>query len=227
MSINSSPSSYQNLLAMLGKNVSSSIGASSHGASSTNNDAEADNTNNSESFSISSLQQRRDKVSISLQAEKLDRINKEFFSGTISSDDIPALTQRLYKDGFISASEFQNLGGKEDDISTITQASNFLNTYISDKSIVGDDDATKEILNVINVIDRMDEKITPTHRKAEVDAFDFATKHTEELIQSGAPEDIIAEFKNVVDVLSALNTVRSKDQLSGSLSTYANIQQSK
>lgn len=234
MDINSSSSSYQNLLAMLGKNVSSSINtASNSGNSVTSNDS----VSSSPSSPTRSLQLGKDKVSISLHADKLSRITKEFFSGTMSSSDIPALTQRLFKDGFISASEFQSLGGKEDDISTINQASNFLNTYIANESVDGDSEAAKEILNIINVIDRMDESITPKQRQAEVNAFDFATSYTEKLKDSGTSEDVIAGFENVVDVLSALNKVRSdtfngntlnsQEQIASPIDTYTSIQQTK
>jgi len=212
--INSSSSSYQNLLTMLGKSSSATTGATASDSTAITSSASGKR----------SLQIGNDKVSLSLHAEKLSRINAEFFSGRMSSSDIPALAQRLYKDGFISASEYQNLGGQEDDMSTITQASNFLNTYILDEEVDGDNTAAKAILNVIDVIDRMDESITPTHRQAEIEAFDYVTAYTEQLIEKGAPESVITGFENVFDVLSALNTVRNNEQSNDATASYTSIQ---
>lgn len=215
MDINGSSSSYQNLLSMLGKSTSSTTGVASNQTAATNNSGSRS----------SPLQLGNDKVSLSLHAAKLSRINAEFFSGRMSSSDIPALAQRLYKDGFISASEYQNLGGQEDDMSTITQASNFLNTYILDEEVDGDSAAATALLNIIDVIDRMDESITPERRQAEIEAFDYVASYTEQLIENGAPENVIAGFENVFDVLSALNTVRTNGQSSEATASYTSIQE--
>lgn len=228
MDINNSSSGYQNLLAMLGKNVTSTIGALNGDSSQTAESGEAAAAGQTRSAASAANQinaDSSDKVSFSYRAEKLSRISAEFFSGTINSSQIPALTQRLYEDGFLSNSDFQALGGQTQQVSAIAEASNFLNSFILNEAVDGDSEAAKSLLNVVDVIGRMDERATPAQRRAETEAFDYVANYTDLLKEAGAPDDIVAGFENVLDVLTALDTVRKNEQSTGALASYASVQE--
>ncbi|MCD8523254.1 MAG: hypothetical protein LRY66_13620 [Saccharospirillaceae bacterium] len=213
MDINNSPSGYQNLLAMLGKQVASATAAQ-------NSDSNPSASNRSAASSDSI-----DKVSFSYRAEKLSRISAEFFSGTINSSQIPALTQRLYEDGFLSNGDLQALGGQTPKVSAIAEASNFLNRFILNEAVDGDSEAAKSLLNVVEVIGRMDESVTPAQRRAETEAYDFVANYTDLLKEAEAPADIIEGFDNVLNVLTALDKVRKNEQSTGALASYASVQE--
>ncbi|MCB2388238.1 hypothetical protein [Thalassolituus alkanivorans] len=228
MDINNSSSGYQNLLAMLGKSVASTTGALNGDSSQTAESGEAAAAGQSRSAAPAASQinaDSSDKVSFSYRAEKLSRISAEFFSGTINSSQIPALTQRLYEDGFLSNSDFQALGGQTQQVSAIAEASNFLNSFILNEAVDGDSEAAKSLLNVVDVIGRMDERATPAQRRAETEAFDYVANYTDLLKEAGAPDDIVAGFENVLDVLTALDTVRKNEQSTGALASYASVQE--
>lgn len=228
MDINNSSSGYQNLLAMLGKSVASTTGALNGDSSQTAESGEAAAAGQARSAAPAANQintDSSDKVSFSYRAEKLSRISAEFFSGTINSSQIPALTQRLYEDGFLSNSDFQALGGQTQQVSAIAEASNFLNSFILNEAVDGDSEAAKSLLNVVDVIGRMDERATPAQRRAETEAFDYVANYTDLLKEAGAPDDIVAGFENVLDVLTALDTVRKNEQSTGALASYASVQE--
>ncbi len=223
--INNSSSGYQNLLAMLGKSVASTTGALNGGSSKS---AAASNSSVTGSAASSAHQihtDSSDKVSFSYRAEKLSRIGAEFFSGTINSSQVPALTQRLYEDGFLSNGDFQALGGQTQQVSAIAEASNFLNRFILNEAVDGDSEAVKSLLNVVDVIGRMDERVTLAQRRAETEAYDYVANYTDLLKETGAPSDMIAGFDNVLDVLTALDTVRKNEQSTGALASYASVQE--
>ncbi len=226
MDINNSSSGYQNLLAMLGKSVASTTDAlngDNRQAAESGEAAAAGQTRSAAAGQINT--DSSDKVSFSYRAEKLSRISAEFFSGTINSSQIPALTQRLYEDGFLSNSDFQALGGQTQQVSAIAEASNFLNSFILNEAVDGDSEAAKSLLNVVDVIGRMDERATPAQRRAETEAFDYVANYTDLLKEAGAPDDIVAGFENVLDVLTALDTVRKNEHSTGALASYASVQE--
>ncbi|WP_430462938.1 hypothetical protein ACQUQU_09175 [Thalassolituus sp. LLYu03] len=216
MDINNSSSGYQNLLNLLAQQSSqSSVSADAL------NEAAQSASPLTRTVSVG----ESDKVSVSLRAERLNQISKEYFSGAISSDQIPALTQRLYEDGFLSSSEFRTLGGQTQSVSSITEASNFLNTFILDESVDGDSEAAKALVNVVNVIANMDSAVTSASRRQESEAYDFVANYTELLKEADAPADIVDGFENVLDVLTALDTVRKNEQSTGALASYASVQE--
>jgi len=208
--INNSSGGYQNLLSMLGLQGQAGSGTAT--------------TTTSPSYGAVDYNDG-DRVSVSLRAEKLSRISAEFFSGAINSSQIPALTERLYANGFLSADEFQMLGGQTQTVSAITEASNFLNRFILDESVDGDSDAARALLSVVSVIDGMDEPTTGDKRREESDAYDYVANYTDLLKEAEAPADIIAGFENVLDVLSALDKVRKTEQSTGALASYASVQE--
>ncbi|MCA6063301.1 hypothetical protein [Thalassolituus marinus] len=210
MDINNSSGGYQSLLSMLGLQSQA--------------DSSATTTTTSPSYGAVDYSDG-DRVSVSLRAEKLSRISAEFFSGAINSSQIPALTERLYENGFLSADEFQMLGGQTQTVSAITEASNFLNRFILDESVDGDSDAARALLCVVAVIDGMDEPTTGVKRRQESDAYDYVANYTDLLKEAEAPADIIAGFENVLDVLSALDKVRKTEQSTGALASYASVQE--
>lgn len=213
MDVNNSPSGYQNLLAMLGKSVASTTAA-----------LNGDNPQPAQSRTATGGDSA-DKVSLSYRAEKLSRISAEFFSGTINSSQIPALTQRLYEDGLLSNDDFQALGGQTQTVSAITEASSFLNRFILNEAVDGDSEAAKSLLSVVDVIGRMDESVTPSQRRAETEAYEYIASYTDLLKETGAATDIIEGFDNVLNVLTALDKVRKNEQSTGALASYASVQE--
>ena len=89
----------------------------------------------------------------------------------------------------------------------------------------GDSEAAKSLLNVVDVIGRMDESATPAQRRAETEAYEYVANYTDLLKEAGAPDDIVAGFENVLDVLTALDTVRKNEQSTGALASYASVQE--
>ena len=224
MDINNSSSGYQNLLAMLGKSVASTTDALNGDSSQTAASREATATGSATPAANRVTTDSSDKVSFSYRAEKLSRISAEFFSGTINSSQIPALTQRLYEDGFLSNGDFQALGGQTQQVSAIAEASNFLNSFILNEAVDGDSEAAKSLFNVVDVIGRMDESATPAQRRAETEAYEFVANYTDLLKEVDAPADVIEGFDNVLNVLTALDKVRKNEQSTGALASYASVQ---
>ena len=89
-----------------------------------------------------------DRVSLSYKAQKLNLIQAEFFAGPIRSDQIPALTQRLFEDGLISSQEYQQLGGvaASQKVSAVSESVHFLNRFILDEAVDGDSDGADKCL---------------------------------------------------------------------------------
>lgn len=80
--------------------------------------------NQSDSTDESNKASAQDSVNLSSPAKKLQKISAQFFSsGAISSKDIPALVEELYKGGFISESELSNLGVDTSDTNKQSKAS--------------------------------------------------------------------------------------------------------
>ena len=119
MDINNQAQSYQGLLNML------------------NGKPASNGSENAQQRIVDTLPYSSDSVSLSYKGAKLSMISSEFFSGTIKSTDIPALTERLFQDGFINESELRALGGVKPDESTsqIKQSINFLNTVIMNEGM--------------------------------------------------------------------------------------------
>ena len=217
MDINNSSSAYQSLLSQLGLSSSSS----SSSTASSSDSSTAGSGLSSEAIDLPS----GEKVSVSLRAERLSRISAEYFSGSLTSDQIPALTQRLYEDGFLTSTEYRSLGGQTQSVSAITEASNFLNSFILDEAVDGDSEAAKALVNVVNVIAAMDEPVTSVSRRLESEAYEYVANYTELLKEAGAPADITEGFENVLDVLTALDSVRKTEQSTGALASYASVQE--
>ncbi|MAD46413.1 MAG: hypothetical protein CMI02_19260 [Oceanospirillaceae bacterium] len=210
MNINDT-STYQNLLRSLG---------SQQPAASANDENSESNTGNKNYDTVDT-----DKVSVSLRAEKLSRISAEFFSGTLTSDQIPELVDRLYEDGFLSNDDYRGLGGDTQSVSAITEAAGFLSQFVMSESVDGDSEAAKSLLNVIDVINGIDQTTTPETRRKESEAYDYVANYTDLLQEAGAPEDVIDGFNNVMDVLGALDSVRKTEQSTGALTSYASVQE--
>ena len=113
-----------------------------------------------------------DSVSLSYKGAKLGMISAEYFSGTVKSSDIPALTERLYQDGFINEAEYRALGGVKADESTsqIAQSVNFLNEFIMGEAVDGDSDGAKNLMLAVDALQRMDEPSTESSRRKETEA---------------------------------------------------------
>jgi len=205
---------YQNLMTSLGNSAAKDSSAAG-------DDKQQLNSNSSKSYDSVDT----DKVSVSLRAEKLSRISADFFSGTIKSDQIPDLVDRLYQDGFLSAGEYSNLGGSTQKVSAISEASSFLNQFILNESVDGDSDAAKSLLNVLDVINGIDGATTELTRRKESEAYEFVANYTDLLQEAGAPDDVVDGFENILDVLGALDSVRKTEQSTGALTSYASVQE--
>lgn len=218
--------SYQNMLNMLGKGSSQNTDGQPAAA-----DANAGKVKAASQTSGSAATNRAsdtnaysDKVSLSYRAEKLSKISTEFFGGTIQSSQIPALTQRLYENGFLNDSQYRDLGGAQQKVSAISQANAFISRQILAEPD-GNSEMARQLVQVANVLANMDAPTTPELRRAEADAYEFMASHSEALQQQGAPEELRQGFARVMEVLEALDKVRKQEQSTGALSSYASVQE--
>lgn len=208
MDINNQAQSYQGLLNML-KGQSSDSG------------------NLAQQRIVDSLPHNSDSVSLSYKGAKLGMISAEYFSGTVKSSDIPALTERLYQDGFINDTEFRALGGVKADESTsqIAQSVNFLNNFIMDEAVDGDSEGAKSLMFAVDALQRMDEASTEESRRKESEAYEYVSGYTELLKETQAPADLVKSFEQVLQVFEALDTVRKNELQTGALASYASVQE--
>lgn len=169
-------------------------------------------------------QDYRDKVSLSVRAAKLQKISAEFFTGTIKSSQIPALTQRLYEEGFLNAEDYQALGGQTQKLSSISEAQSFANRSLMTAIDDGDQDSAKGLLQVLDVLANMDLKSTPELRQAEAQAYDFVAAKVDTLKEQNAPANMVKGYQNLAQVFSALDKVRKQEQGSATLTSYAQVQ---
>ena len=209
MDINNS-TSYQNLMRSLG----------SQNVTATDTEQAASASQKADYSSVDT-----DRVSVSLRAEKLSRISSEFFSGTINSQQIPDLVNRLYEDGFLTNDDYRDLGGDAQSVSAITEAAGFLSQFVMGEAVDGDSEAARSLINVIEVIDGIDQTSSALGRRKETEAYEFVVNYTDLLEEAGAPASVIDGFKNVMDVLGALDAVRKTEQSTGALTSYASVQE--
>lgn len=212
MDINNQAQSYQGLLNMLN-------GKPANDSAATSQQRIVDSLPHSKSSA-------GDSVSLSYKGAKLGMISAEYFSGTIKSTDIPALTERLYQDGFINESEYRALGGVKADESTsqIAQSVHFLNNFIMGEAVDGDSEGAKSLMLAVDALQRMDEASTADSRRKETEAYEFVSGYTEILKETNAPMDMINGFEQVLQVFEALDTVRKNELQTGALASYASVQ---
>ena len=213
MDINNQAQSYQGLLNMLNGKPASDQAATSQ-------QRIVDSLPYSNSSSGES-------VSLSYKGAKLSMISAEYFSGTVKSSDIPALTERLFQDGFINESEYRSLGGVKPDqpTSQIAQSVNFLNDFIMGEAVDGDSEGAKSLMLAVDVLQRMDEVSTEQSRRKESEAYEFVSGYTELLEETQAPADLVSSFEKVLKVFEALDTVRKNELQTGALASYASVQE--
>lgn len=212
MDINNQAQSYQGLLNML------------------NGKATTDATDTSKQSVTDSLPESgnsNDSVSLSYKGAKLAMISAEYFSGTVKSTDIPALTERLFQDGFINESEYRSLGGVAADESTsqIAQSVNFLNNFIMGEAVDGDSEGAKSLMLAVEALQSMDESSTVESNRKESEAYEFVSGYTELLKETQAPADLVTSFEQVLKVFEALDTVRKNELKTGALASYASVQE--
>jgi hypothetical protein len=209
MDINNQAPSYQGLLNML------------------NGKPANDSTATSQQRIVDSLPRSdsNDSVSLSYKGAKLGMVSAEYFSSNVNSSDIPALTKRLYQDGFINESAFRSLGVKTDEsISQISQIVHFLNDFIMGETIDGDSEGAKSLMAAVDVLERMDEMSTVDSRRQETEAYEFVSGYTDILKETYAPAELVKGFEQVLKVLEALDTVRKNELQTGALASYASVQ---
>ncbi len=168
-----------------------------------------------------------DSVSLSYKGAKLGMISAEYFSGSVKSTDIPALTERLYQDGFINESEYRSLGGVKADEATseIAKTVHFLNDFIMNEAIDGDSEGAKSLMMAVDALQKMDEASTASSRRKETEAYEFVSGYTEILKETSAPADLVDSFEQVLKVFEALDTVRKNELQTGALASYASVQE--
>lgn len=217
MDINNQANSYQGLLNMLNGKSSADTEVSSQ-------QRIVDSLPYSSSNSSANSS---DSVSLSYKGAKLSMISAEYFSGSINSADIPALTDRLYRDGFINEAEFRALGGVKADESTsqISQSIHFLNDFIMSEAIDGDSEGAKSLMMAVEVLQDMDNASTEDTRRKETEAYEFVSGYTELLKETEAPSDLVGGFEQVLKVFEALDTVRKNELKTGALASYASVQE--
>lgn len=166
-----------------------------------------------------------DTVSLSYKAAKLQQISSEFFSGIIHSSQIPALTERLYQDGFLTDTEFQNLGGQTQKVSAISEASSFVNQLIMQEDESSDKENLKQLIQVADVLANINVKATPELRQAEKEAYDFVSQLADSKQEEGADSSIKDGLDNLLDVLRVLDKVRKQEYSTGALTSYGSVQE--
>jgi hypothetical protein len=209
MDINNQAPSYQGLLNML------------------NGKPANDSTATSQQRIVDSLPRSdsSDSVSFSYKGAKLGMVSAEYFSSNVNSSDIPALTKRLYQDGFINESAFRSLGVKFDEsISQVSQIVHFLNDFIMGETIDGDSEGAKSLMAAVDVLQGMDEMSTVDSRRQETEAYEFVSGYTDILKETYAPAELVKGFEQVLKVLEALDTVRKNELQTGALASYASVQ---
>jgi hypothetical protein len=182
---------------------------------------------NSQSRLVDSLSFAGDRVSVSYKGNKLSMISAEYFNGPMSSKDIPALTERLYQDGLISATEYKALGGvaANESPSQVAQSINFLNSFILSEGVDGDTEGAKNLLNAVDALEQMNNRPTAETRRKETEAYEYLSNYTDLLKEAQAPADLVAEFDNVLQVFEALDQVRKQEQQNGAIASYASVQE--
>ncbi len=176
------------------------------------------------STSNPSQQAGSSELSLSIRSQKLSAISKEFFNGPIASENIAALSQSLYENGFINNQELQAMGAETPEQTTITQSKHFISSFMFEASKQGDEATLSMLEPIAQAINNMDAASTSKQRQIEVVALDNAKQMLSHLNEVGADEALIKEFENVVDVLSTLDTLRQSDQLKQGVAEYETIQ---
>ncbi len=171
----------------------------------------------------SALEHSTDRVSISYRANKLQEIGLQFFSGSIHSSEIGALTQSLYEGGFLSEDEYLSLGGQAQQVSITSQAANFLNNYMGSGATLSNDD-TEQMMQAITVIETMNETPTDEQRLSEQQALAFITQLSQQLESNNSDDDLQEGFNMVLSVLNSLQKIRSGQVDAAAVNSYQDIQ---
>lgn len=165
-----------------------------------------------------------DQVSLSLRSSKLQKISADFFSGIIKSSQIPALTQRLYEEGFLDDKDYRLLGGQTQKVSVISEANSFINRSLMSAIEDGKQDEAIELAKVSTALAEIDLKSTAERRQVEKQALAYIQTKLQSLQQEGAPSNLLKGFQNVADVLAALEKVRQQESSTGALASYSQVQ---
>lgn len=163
-------------------------------------------------------------LNLTMRSQKLSAISKEFFNGPIASNNMAALSQSLYENGFLSSTELQALDNTKTEQSTITQSKHFINSFMFEASKQGDSQTLSMLEPIAQAIDNMDAVASNRQRQTEVIALDNANQILAHLKDLNSDEALIKEFENVVDVLSTLDTLRQNDQAKQGVAEYEAIQ---
>jgi hypothetical protein len=166
-----------------------------------------------------------DQVSLSYKSQQLSQISAEFFGGTIRSDQIAALTQRLYEGGLISAADYQALGGVEQKVSAVSEAQSFLSQQVMSREVQADSELEAQFTNVIEVLRNMDGPANAAQREAEQQAMAFIEDYQQQQQAAGADSELLAGLDQVKAVLTALEKVRNNDQATAALASYNSVQE--
>ncbi len=164
-----------------------------------------------------------DRVSISYRANKLQEIGQQFFSGSIHSSEIAALSQSLYEGGFLSEEEYVSLGGQVQQVSITSQAANFLNAYMGSGQALSKDDS-EQIVKAISVIETMNENPTDEQRVNEQQALEFMTRYSEKIAANNTDDSVQEGFNMVLSVLTSLEKIRTGQVDVEALNSYQEIQ---
>lgn len=150
----------------------------------------------------------QERVSISSRAERMARIAGEYFAGTISSERIPELTQRLYEDGFIGEGDVQRLLGANASRSVVADAQHVVFRYLDDDPDT-DEATTRSLLQVLSVIQSMDSEPTPQSILKERQSASFMQTFIDEQNWASNDDELKRGFATVDEVLQALLSIRS------------------
>lgn len=164
-----------------------------------------------------------DTVELSAAGVRLQKISQEFFSGTIHSSQIPALTQRLYEEGFLTTSQFQSLGGHAKTTNAVQEATSFLNNYASSAMNKGLNNDASLGLNAAKALANMNKAVTPESRQAELEAKAWVEETLAKLQAEQGDTEIVQGFAKVLEVFNALDKVRASTN-ANALNHYQQVQ---
>lgn len=166
----------------------------------------------------------RDAVTFSGGVERLNQIVKQFFpTDPISQDETKQLSLNLYRQGNITAEEYGQLTGERLPLQgSITQALEFLTSFIEVESVDGDVEGARSLGKALDVLREIEEPMTALKAGRERESTSFVRDYRNLLQEAEVDPELVHEFDQVVGVFNALADLRAQAH-QGVVTTYASL----
>ncbi len=152
-----------------------------------------------------------EQVQISTRAQKIQKLNEEFFSGGFQSFSITAkFIQRLEEFGFISSDEAQKLGAKavtsesEDGTATVAELSKFIDSFSASVEKVDPNNSLIDILQQAKTV--LDDFENPTDNSKNINVVQIS-KQIQSYIDSSTESLPEADQKALNQLVAALDII--------------------